>query len=225
MAEVGIVESAHATQMPSRLLRVGAVIAVLVITAATVSTSLVVRSDEADQAQRSERSLTRRASDALSAAVGRALAGLGGASGLVSIDGKVDPHEFAAYGHGLLAQSQIAALAFAPSVAFADRTAFEQEVGHPILATRADNSVGAAGTKDRYLPVEFVYPESPTALAVVGFDVASDATLGALAADATRSGEARITQPFDSPPLGGRIFLAGRPLYRLGAEPTDVASR
>jgi Stage II sporulation protein E (SpoIIE)/CHASE domain len=109
----------------------------------------------------------------LAGALEAATASLSGAD-VLGVDGVVTAAEFASFADGIVRAARFTALAFAPIVDDADRRAWELENATLIVDTDGGGGLHPAGSRSRYVPVQFVWPESDIARSVRGFDIAGD---------------------------------------------------
>lgn len=117
----------------------------------------------------------------------------------MGVDGDVTAIEFAAYADNVLTGGTFSALAFADIVPGALRPAWEADTGIEIADTDGAGGLVEAAPREEHLPVRMVQPETPEAMAVLGFDLASDAVRLRGATEARAS---------DRPVLVGPIPLA-----------------
>ncbi|MCU1395881.1 MAG: hypothetical protein JWM34_4309 [Ilumatobacteraceae bacterium] len=207
--------------MFGRGLAAGVVAAILVVGLGTTS-ALFVQAERI--AERQEAALANRGNRSLESVAGNVVSSFGGASAVVDAHGDVTETTFDSFASGVVDTTLLPVLAYVQPVADADRAAFEKATGHVISAATA-NGLLHQGNEDQYLAVRFVFPENETSSSVIGFDIDSDPTRAAAAAEAIKTGSTVFSAPITSQPSGQMAVFAVRPVYRAGMPLTTPAER
>jgi GAF domain-containing protein/CHASE1-domain containing sensor protein len=149
----------------------------------------------------------------------RLLAGVSGVSGLSDASGHVDQARFDAYVAGMLDESPIQTLAYAPIVTADERAAFEYAIGRSISDTPSGTP---APPRDEYIPVQWVTPPLPVTRSLAGLDLGADPVRRAAAESARDTGRAVMTGTVPSQPTGRPAVFLVHAVYRpdMPAEPT-----
>jgi serine phosphatase RsbU (regulator of sigma subunit) len=145
------------------------------------------------------------------------VAAVAGGSGLVSMQGSVDPIAFATYAREVVDVTPVETLAYVPVVTAADRARFEEQVGRPV-SDRRDGTLVPATERPLYYPVREVFPETEALTGVIGFDLLADPVRGAAAVEARDSGRTVLTEPVTATSNGAVSYFLVKPLYRTGVQ-------
>jgi GAF domain-containing protein/CHASE1-domain containing sensor protein len=200
--------------------RVAAVVAVVMV---GLVAAWVTWRDAHDDADRREQLVAEQTASLTTSTVQQVLAAISGVSGLPAADGRVDRAGFDAYVWGVLAESPLQTLAYAPVVPAADRPAVEAAIGRSFRDTPGGPP---AGPRPEYMPVQWVTPGSELTDQLIGFDLAADPVRSAAAATARDSGAAVISQTVPSQPSGKPAVFLVHAVYRPGLpEEATVAER
>jgi GAF domain-containing protein len=187
------------------------VVVIAVGTAAAWATARDARRD----AERREALAADRTAGVFTASVEQLLAAISGVSGLADAEGNVDEVAFEAYAREATGRTAFEALAYAPLVTAAERPAFESVIGGPII----DEPGGPrAGERDRYVPVEWVVPESDESAPLIGFDLATDPVRYAAAEEARDRGSTVITRTIPARPNEQPAVFLVHPVFGSGSD-------
>ena len=189
-----------------------AVVAVLVAGSAVAwATARSADRSAADQ----ERLVAEQTANLAAATVQELVSAISGVSGLADRDGVVDEMAFDAYATGAVAATPYEALAYTPVVADADRPAFEEATGRPIV-----DAPGEPPSAERasYLPVRWVTPGTSTTDRLLGFDVATDPVRRGAAEAARDRGTTVISRTLPAQPTGEPAVIVVHPVYRPGLD-------
>jgi serine phosphatase RsbU (regulator of sigma subunit) len=183
--------------MPGRrTLTVFVIVALLAATA--VATVLAYRAEQ-DSARDADEARARQAAFAVRQNLTILVAGLRGASSLVSDGGEVDPSRFQEFASDVLRETPFGRLSFAQPVEAGERSAFEAELGTPITKLDADGRyvpIPERVSRD-FLVVTLVHPGTPVRRRGIGVDLLSDPVRAAASEDAVSAGEARLSPPLE----------------------------
>ena len=193
----------------SRLVRplAFAAVAAVVIVAVLVAAA-VARSGARDREGRSMAS----AAATTARTVGDMLSGLAGAAGIVSPDGTVPLSAFQAFADGVTASTPLSAVALVDVVPAAERAAYEQRLGRPIVD--GANAASPSPERDTYYVVRAVSPASDNGRQLVGVDLGAEATRGEAIRTALAQAAPALSTPLRSQPAGDPAFFIAKPLYR-----------
>ena len=185
---------------------------VALVALATVAVALVVW-DHAREAARAENDrAVQQSQEAIQTSLGRLLATLRGADGLVGERGEVDPASFQAFARAVSVLPAAETLGLAESVAAGERATFESRTGIRIVEPANGGVSRPAPSRAAYLPVVSVWPASERDMATLGLDLLVDPALRQTLARANQTREAAFTDLVTLP--GGRPgMFAFKPLY------------
>ncbi len=192
-----------------------AIVAVVVV---GLGAAWATQQDAEQEADKREELVTQQTANLAVATVQRLLASVSGVSGLSDGSGQVDQARFDAYVSGMLDESPIQTLAYAPVVGADQRAAFEYAIGRPISDTP---SGPPAPPRDEYMPVQWVTPPLPVTKPLAGLDLGADPVRRAAAESARDSGRAVMTGTVPSQPTGRPAVFLVHAVYRPGL-PADA---
>ena len=199
---------------------IGVVLVGLVVIA-SLGTAWLVWDRAQEKAQVESDRAAQAASDALQASVGRVLATLRGADGLVDDRGVVDPLSFQAFAQAVASVQEGGSLAYEKVVTAGERQAFERTFGRPIVEFVRPGVFRRARGRESYLPIVSVWPATPPNLGLLGLDLTSEPSRAGTLALAARARDAVLTQLI---PLaaGEQGLVAFKPLYAPGGASTSM---
>ena len=113
-------------------------------------------------------------SEALEGNLGRILAGLRAAAGLVDAEGEVDVESFRSYARAVGSSGAVDALGLAEIVPGGQREAFEIVLGRRISKAMRPGVFRSADTSESYVPIAAVWPDAGTSAALLGYDLQSE---------------------------------------------------
>jgi CHASE1-domain containing sensor protein len=194
-------------------------LAIVAVVLVGLGAAWATQRDAEHEAQEREELVAQQTANLAVATMQRVLAGVSGVSGLVDASGQVDQARFDAYVGGMLDESPIQTLAYAPIVTADQRAAFEYAVGRPISDTP---SGPPAPPRDDYMPVQWVTPPLPVTASLPGLDLGADPVRRAAAETARDTGRAVMSQTVPSQPTGQPAVFLVHAVYGPGlpAEPT-----
>ena len=187
---------------------------VALVAFATVVVAVVVWDHEQENAEVENAAAVQQTNEALQTSLGRLLATLRGADGLVDERGNVDPASFQAFARAVAVLPAAETLALAQPVAAGERAAFEARTGLRIIESDRAGASRPAGSRPAYLPVVTVWPA--TAETTPGLDLLSEPTQRRALVRAAAAREAVFTDLLTLPG-GQQGLLAFKPLYAAGA--------
>ncbi len=189
--------------MPARRMLLSGLV-VFALLAATAIVSYLAYDDERDAALDTDLELAERAAEDARLDVAGIAAGLRGASGIVNTDGSLEASRFRSFARQVIKRSSFIGISWAPRISDAERSRFEEELGHPLTQLNADSSgvVPLEGSSDAYLPLAATYPNTTNRRSFLGFDTLSDPTRAEVARDAINAAEPRLTPPITLPQSG-----------------------
>ena len=183
--------------MPGR--RTLTVFVIIALLAATAVATVLAYQAEQDSARDADQARARQAAFAVRQNLTILVAGLRGASSLVSNDREVDADRFQDFASDVLQSTPFQRLSFAEPVAADERAAFEAGLGAPITKLGPGNSfvpIPERVTRD-FLVVTLVHPDTRARRTGVGFDLLSDPARAAATEEALSSEMARLSPPLE----------------------------
>ena len=193
---------------------VGVSLAVLIALASVVAGwAIWERATERQQADDERASLA--VVEALSTSVGRSLAIMRAASGLVDPDGSVDTGTFYGFAQGITVVGSANVVVLARAVPGASRARFEAAQRRPIVQVVRPGVYEPAPVRARYLPVVAVWPDTAANRPLLGLDLLRDAARRLAADEAARRRDAVLTS-FVPLAVNRTGFLAFQPVYAPG---------
>lgn len=204
-----------------RLLSVGLVAGLLLATA--LASVLVLSTEQADDRQ-AARGVADQAAAAVSSTLRLASLSVRGADGLVSSDGDLPRERFGPFAEDVLEQRTLTVLGWGRWLPADRRSAFERELGRPIVAPAPDGMLRRQGDAAEYLPIARIRPATREPLRALGFDQFGEPRRSVAARAARDTGLPRLTAPLvlvGSRRPGVTIFQA---VYAPG-EPTDTVAQ
>ncbi|MEO6122637.1 MAG: SpoIIE family protein phosphatase [Ilumatobacteraceae bacterium] len=208
-------------RMFGRWMVLGIVVAILAV---GFGATAVLYHQSERESEREEADLVQRSVRVLEASSRALTAALAGASAVIAPDGTVPRLTFNAFAKGTVSNTGVSVLAFVPLVLRADRAAFEARAGLTITE-RGANGFIAAGERDEYLPVQFVFPETDSSRSVIGFDTGSDPNRLATSNAALVAGELVFSPPIPGQPTGETSVFFAQPLFAPGSVLDTVEQR
>ena len=200
-----------------RRVRLG-LVALVVLVGAT--SAAIAWQQEADAVRRDEIASVEQARELLEGVDRQIEASLAGSAGLVSADGSIGITAFERFAGELAESTDVTALAFERVVPAAEREAFEEELGRPIIDID-DGVATPAPSRPVHYPVRVVAPPSDTTEALLGFDLQGDPVRSAAAARALETGGVALSEPLPSVPTGTQSFFVIKALFRPTDDPTE----
>ncbi len=194
------------------------VLAILAVVVVGLGAAWLTQRGAEQEADEREELVAQQTSNLAVTTVQRLLAGVSGVSGLSDASGDVDQARFDAYVAGMLDESPLQTLAYAPIVTADERVAFEYAIGRPISDTP---SGPPAPPRDEYMPVQWVTPPLPVTAPLAGLDLGADPVRRAAAEAARDSGRAIMTRTVPSQPTGRPSVFLVHAVYRPGL-PADA---
>lgn len=193
--------------------------------AVSVGVFLLVRSWEQREVDRRAASVTRDQVEKLQVSMLRSIEVLHSIAGLHGIDDGITRNQFRDFvGPALARQPELKALSWNPRVERADRERFEalagrDQPGFAIRERSGDTGLRRAEERAEYVPVFFIEPPEPNALAL-GFDLESDALRRGSLEQAWRTAEPAATEPLHLAQAPGDQsgLLVLRPVFHQGGD-------
>ncbi len=182
--------------MPGR--RTLTVFVIVGLLAATAVASVLAYRTERDSAREADQARARQAALATRQNLTNLVAGLRGASAIVSDNGEIQADRFQDFAREVLRTTPFGRLSWSTHVPASERAAFEERIGAPISSFGPGGFVPIPNDVDRtFLPVTLVHPDNPSRRAGLGFDLLSDPKRAESTRSALRAGTARLSQPLD----------------------------
>jgi diguanylate cyclase (GGDEF)-like protein len=198
-------------------------LAVLLVALGSVVIALVIRSNEVDHFHALQKDEALRSARQAEAVAQLSVGELATAGAFFQAQPSLSRHEFEVVGHSLLRRGALTATAYIEKVPRAERAAFEQRNGFPIIEKRGGLRPQLAKSRPVYYPVTYVVAEQP-GQAPFGYNIASDPARGPAMERAGASGRPVATGVMPLL-LGGAGINVYRPVYRDGAPVATTAER
>ena len=206
--------------MPGR--RTLTVFVIVGLLAATAVASVLAYRTERDSAREADQARARQAALATRQNLANLVAGLRGASAIVSDNGELQADRFQDFAREVLRTTPFGRLSWSTRVSPSERAAFEERIGTPISRFGAGAFVPIPEGVDRtFLPVTLVHPDNPSRRVGLGFDLLSDPERAESARNALRAGAPRLSPPLDLTRPTERGAVVYDPV--LGPDGTDIA--
>lgn len=205
-----------------RLLSVGLVAGLLVATA--LASLLVLGTEQADDRQ-AARGVADQAAAAVASTLRLASLSVRGADGLVTPDGDLPPQRFAPFAEEALDERILSVLGWARWLPAERRSAFERDLGRPIVAPAPDGVLRRQGDAAEYLPITRIRPATREPLRALGYDQYGESKRAAAVRATRDTGLPRLTAPLvlvGSRRPGVTIYQA---VYAPGRPTSTVAER
>jgi len=195
---------------------------ILLLAGTLVATDASLRYERADAMRRSADE-GERAASVINLSMTLAAESLDDVAGLFDASRNVSAVEFDAFGGRILGRSGLSAVSWVERVPAADRAAYEQSAGRPILEGAPTGS-RPAGDRAVLYPVTLSASDLSTGN-LLGFDEASERVRHAALERAVATGGPVVTAPVALFGSGQRGILIYQPVYRGGGTPTLPAAR
>jgi serine/threonine-protein kinase RsbW len=194
-------------------------VALVAVATVVVAWLLWSRAEDRGRVEDDRAALT--ASEALQGNLGRILAGLRAAAGLVDAEGEVDVESFRSYARAIGSIGSVDALGLAEIVPGGEREAFEIVLGRRISQTVRPGVFRSAEPSDSYVPIVAVWPDAGVSAALLGFDLESEPRRRATVERARASRDTVVAGvlPFV---WEGEGLQAIRPIYAPTADDDDA---